>query len=199
MKNLNSKSNRLEIRNNEINRLVEKFDAAVIVFHSLTFAVYTDEKLGKSYVKSWTGTSCKPVFYSFRNIDSAMAYVLRCKESEQERAEWKAAKKSTANSLKVGDVLYTSWGYEQTNVEFLEVVALVGSTMVEVREINAASVSGSESFMSDCVVPCKGQFRGESVRVRVTNGNSFNWGGSYKRRASLYNHGTTGVHRSWYA
>ena len=38
--------------------------------------------------------------------------------------------------VKVGDFFSASWGYEQTNVDFFQVVALVGETSVRVREVN---------------------------------------------------------------
>jgi len=37
--------------------------------------------------------------------------------------------------LKVGDVLEASWGYDQTNVDFFQVVALRGKTQCVIREI----------------------------------------------------------------
>lgn len=37
--------------------------------------------------------------------------------------------------VKVGDLFYSSWGYEQTNVDFFQVVALVGKKSVRVKEV----------------------------------------------------------------
>lgn len=59
---------------------------------------------------------------------------------------------------KVGDILNNSWGYDQTNVEFFEVVALAGKSMVELREIGKAMVPGSDGFMSGSVVPVPGAY-----------------------------------------
>ena len=39
------------------------------------------------------------------------------------------------NDLTVGDLFYTSWGWEQTNVNFFQVVELVGKSSVRVREV----------------------------------------------------------------
>ena len=39
-------------------------------------------------------------------------------------------------NIKVGDVFYTSWGYEQTNINFFEVIALKGKTQVVIQEVN---------------------------------------------------------------
>lgn len=37
--------------------------------------------------------------------------------------------------VKVGDIFYMSWGYEQTNVDFFRVEALKGKTQVVIREV----------------------------------------------------------------
>lgn len=50
----------------------------------------------------------------------------------------KATKKATkANKfgVKVGDFFSASWGWEQTNVNFFQVIALVGESSVRVREV----------------------------------------------------------------
>lgn len=53
--------------------------------------------------------------------------------------------------IKVGDVFSASWGYEQTNVQFFQVIALKGSTMATFREIHRTS--RSIGFCSDMVKP----------------------------------------------
>lgn len=57
--------------------------------------------------------------------------------TETSKPEKKAAPKAKANKygVKVGDLFYASWGYEQTNVDFFQVVALVGESSVRVREV----------------------------------------------------------------
>ena len=54
-------------------------------------------------------------------------------------AEAKPAKvAATVNKfgVKVGDFFSASWGYEQTNADFFQVVELVGASSVRVREVN---------------------------------------------------------------
>lgn len=47
--------------------------------------------------------------------------------------------KDTKNhNFKTGDILYSSWGYDQTNINFYQVTKLVGKTMVELREVHSA-------------------------------------------------------------
>lgn len=45
------------------------------------------------------------------------------------------AKKINKYGVKVGDMFESSWGYDQTNVTFFQVVEVVGSTSVRVREV----------------------------------------------------------------
>ena len=39
------------------------------------------------------------------------------------------------NSLQIGSILYASWGYDQTNIDFYEVTKLIGRTTLELREL----------------------------------------------------------------
>ena len=38
--------------------------------------------------------------------------------------------------VRVGDIFSASWGYDQTNVDFFQVLALVGESSVRVRQVN---------------------------------------------------------------
>ena len=53
----------------------------------------------------------------------------------------KEAKKENIYGVKVGDIFSASWGYEQTNNDFFQVIALVGEKSVRVREVNPPIVS----------------------------------------------------------
>lgn len=46
------------------------------------------------------------------------------------------AEKKNVFGVKVGDMFSASWGYEQTNNDFFQVIALVGKKSVRVREVN---------------------------------------------------------------
>lgn len=59
----------------------------------------------------------------------------------------KKAEQINKYGVKVGDIFCASWGYEQTNNDFFQVIALVGKQSVRVRQvypeiINRDSVSG---------------------------------------------------------
>ena len=68
-------------------------------------------------------------------------------------------KKKQRNYLdvKIGDIFCFSWGYEQTNVDYFQVVALKGTKQVIIREIayEIAETTGLESYK---VRPVKDSF-----------------------------------------
>ena len=53
----------------------------------------------------------------------------------------KTKKKENIYGVKVGDIFSASWGYEQTNNNFFQVIALVGEKSVRVREVNPPIIS----------------------------------------------------------
>ena len=67
--------------------------------------------------------------------------------------------------LKVGQVLYSSWGYDQTNIDYVKVVSLSpsGKTVKLVR-IGQKMVKGSEGFMSESVLPDVDNVTGDEFR-----------------------------------
>ena len=69
-------------------------------------------------------------------------------------------KQGLNSSFEVGNILYSSWWYEQTNVNFYQVTKKVGLTMVELREIRSKSINvGEYHSMTDHVVPVADQFK----------------------------------------
>jgi hypothetical protein len=75
--------------------------------------------------------------------------------AKEARKELKAQrKKYWVDSLKIGSILYTSWGYDQTNVSFFQVVGRPTKYKVEFREINynlivSHALSGKKSARRD--------------------------------------------------
>lgn len=51
------------------------------------------------------------------------------------RKERKAKNAEAMKLVKVGDVFSCTWGYDQTNVDFFQVVALVGKNSVRVKQV----------------------------------------------------------------
>lgn len=76
-------------------------------------------------------------------------------------------------AVAVGDIFVASWGYDQTNVDFYEVVRLT-KTQAYIRPIGAASDDGGG--YSGKKTPKKGAFTGEETRHAV----KYSWGTSSK-------------------
>ena len=72
----------------------------------------------------------------------------------------------------VGDILKSSWGYDQTNVNFYEVIKLSGAKSLTLREIKQQIFDSrkSNSMCGECL-PCPGQYIGEPMLKRVDRNN----------------------------
>ncbi|HDF2366292.1 TPA: hypothetical protein PC505_003951 [Morganella morganii] len=68
-------------------------------------------------------------------------------------------------SVSVNDVLASSWGYEQTNVSFYQVISLHGKKTVTVRKISAEVCH--DGSMSGYKKPVLNDFMGEPLRRQV--------------------------------
>jgi len=66
------------------------------------------------------------------------------------KAEKQEEAKRVAEAMKdihVGDLFSASWGWEQTNVDFFQVVEIVGKGSVRVRAVNPVLLSSDEGMM----------------------------------------------------
>ena len=91
------------------------------------------------------------------------------KKDAERKAEARAARYQP-HELKVGDILVATWGYNQTNVDFYEVMGLIGKNTVELMEIESRTDHdhpNRPNAMCDHVLPCRGAARSGRFRVRV--------------------------------
>lgn len=82
-------------------------------------------------------------------------------------------------NFKVGDILYCSWGYSMTLVDFYEVTFAKGKSTVTLMPIGARTISGSAGYQGE-VVPIPGdsvgaeivkrpQVKGGSIYVKISD------------------------------
>ena len=108
-----------------------------------------------------------------------------------------AAKVEPVNKygVKVGDVFYESWGYEQTNIDFWQVVKLRGETQIVLHAISSTAVE-ERGFCSVMVKPIKNSwarhYAGEEI-VKTVKGTARNPYCSMKY-GNLYRTGWDTVH-----
>lgn len=105
--------------------------------------------------------------YRFKTVESRDEYannwIQKNNEREaqkaQEKANFAAMKKNLVNPFKVGDIFYDSWGYDQTNIDFYQIVE-VGKKSVKIRGIDQNN-EGECGFMCEYVSPKKDAFISE--------------------------------------
>ena len=127
------------------------------------------------------------------------------------------------DSVKVGDIFHTSWGYDQTNTEYFKIISIskTGKTC-EVVQIGSQTVKGSEGFMCESITPTPEVilWDGKTCKVKIERsteyhpykkqrlpigsinlrGSVFYAQGNGKHLQSLYRvDPTKSEYRSWYA
>ncbi len=115
--------------------------------------------------------------------------------------------------VKVGDIFYMSWGYEQTNLDFFVVVELVGSQSVRIKECvlktteesmyshgmaRDVAFEPSDYAILESSFFCKDEQKGKGMlkRVRQTGDSVFLNMTSY---ANAYPYKGKKLYNSWYA
>ncbi len=150
----------------------------------------------------------KVVFnYYFKTEESREQYIANFitneERSELAANERKAAKmkaqEELVNPFSVGQVLYDSWGYEQTNIDFFQIVE-VGKKSVKIRPISQKLVKEA-GWLCEYVAPAVDVFTGEAKTkvLKVCVGDQT---GRVTVRVSglmIYTKGEEGIYQSHYA
>lgn len=136
--------------------------------------IYTYMSGARFAVLIYAGKSRKPTrHYAYRTADARDRYVREWLDGQQQHADMmarlKAEREAFAHTLKVGDMMHTCWGYDQTNVEFFEVVEVRGKHVV-VREVE--QVVESDGWLTGSCAPLTGSYIGDPIRKKVLPGNT---------------------------
>ena len=127
---------------------------------------YAYEVNGSHYGVAFVGKAAKPFHYRFATADQRTRWIDQLVIARRSRiaskVEAHAARKAFVHTHKVGDVLYTAWGYEQTRADFYQVTAVKGK-MIEVRQIMKDHMDES----GNRAVPLPGQFVADAKTLRV--------------------------------
>ena len=151
-----------------------------------TAVAYVYERNGKPYAQMFEGKSAKPAHhYSYTNAARREQCVKNffdiVRGHEARRAEQRAAKKAKlagGHKVQVGHVMVSSWGYDQTNVDYYQVVALVGRRSVQVRRIGS-TLSEGDAMHSGKSVPLIDSFHGDVTTHRVNEHGGIKIGHQY--------------------
>src|SRR3989304_5229164 len=96
---------------------------------------------------------------------------------EKMKADRKAKIKGEFVSVQIGDILHTSWGYDQTNGDWYQVTGRTNGT-ITIRPI--ASSYKETGFMSGSSTPQPGRFTGPPEVRHSLNDSKKSWRNLYK-------------------
>lgn len=124
-------------------------------------------------------------------------------EKEKKQAAIAEVRDNFKNPYQVGEIFYASWGYDQTNIDFYEIVG-VGKKSVVLRGIAQKMVDGSAGNMSEYVTPVKGEYTSKEftrpIKIRVwDNKVNMSFNGCRGYNLSKYDKGEHGLYQSHYA
>jgi hypothetical protein len=153
-----------------------------------------------------------PLFnYRFRSIDRMIEFCtewinkveINVNAENERKAKKKEAQKNMQHSYKVGDIIYNSWGYDQTNIDFYQIVEVKAKSIM-INRIGKCYVEGTEGFMSSNVKPIQDDFIGEPILKKVNILVNYNGNIQYYIKAEHgcfveYHNEKSGVYSSWYA
>lgn len=147
-------------------------------------------RTGRVVFAVWRGNAAKPCCYysastlerALRSVGIAWSAIESSLKSKAERVAAKAAQRaslSAANYWTVGDVVFNSWGYDQTNIDFYQVTG-VDAKSIRIRPI--ARKAAETSYMAGICQPDRYNFTGAEMRkpLRADGGIVFRHGGSRK-------------------
>ena len=113
----------------------------------------------------FVGRAINPTWhYRFKNAEQRLAEVTKTFTNVRAWADRKAkrkakAKEASANhGVKAGDVFCCSWGYDQTNIDYYQVVAVGNKTATFCK---IAQLSESDGFLQGNCVPATNHFIGK--------------------------------------
>jgi len=116
---------------------------------------------GKPSAIAYSGKRTKPDWqYYFGDDAQRKEYIAKWIDGLNNRARVLAQRKAERENptqLKVGDILHDSWGYDQTQCDYWQVVWVKPHT-VGIRRISSDIVPGSQGDMCEMRTPAKDRF-----------------------------------------
>ena len=147
-----------------------KLDVASVV-------VYTFEKDSRPCAIAYGGKRSKPDWHiSFASESSRQLKIdeyFKIQRERQDSINKEKAEKKLPTTLMEGDILICSWGYDQTNVDFYQVVKVNKSgKSVHLQQISSNVTSNGALSMSGVSVPNVDDFISEVFTKRVNSQNT---------------------------
>ena len=160
-----------------------------VQFPSINAQVQFSQYSTSFYAEAYIGKSFGPKFhYRFQSLEKAFEYIekwVNSCESHKEnilknRAERAEKQKNYKHDFVVGDIFYTSWGYDQTNLDFYQVISTPTSKTIILSRI--AQKTSYEGHMNGEAMPAKDKLVGDSFSKRVCVGDYVKIKGQYAHK-----------------
>lgn len=171
---------------------------AMIDFNRMTCKIVKETKRSKyGYIQI--------SYYKYRRLQDMAQAIVNVYSNVQSREDYKKKRKEELKKMvhpfEVGDILYDSWGYEQTNIDFYQVVK-TSDKSVWLKRIAGEQVEQTGPFSGN-VKPIKDKFLSDDVIRKPVK--FYKAGGEKKNyyvpskfgSITLYDGGERGVHSSW--
>ena len=154
-------------------KMIESFmNQTDAVKHDANDFVIISYKQGNIFaVAVWQYRSeIKPYLCGFRTAEEAQKHI----EYYQTRSKWDADRKAAesiratedAAKIQIGTIFYSSWGYDQTNIDFYLCTAHKGNA-VTLQPIESKLVENNAHQMTGRVVANPDKFKGEPLSKRI--------------------------------
>jgi hypothetical protein len=161
-------------------------------------------KVAAFAVCAYTGRANKAAFHESyhraESRDKRVADFFSGLESHaREKAAWKA-ETSKPHTLRPGVILHHSWGWEQTQCDYYQVLSVTDHTMI-IQAIGDETVEGStySHGMADMRLPVRDAFCGKPFRVKVDGRNYVRVGDGPLSHGSCSVWDGKAQYCSWYA
>ncbi len=133
----------------------------------------------KPYAMVFGGRRSKPDFhFSFMKEEQREAKIQAWIEGQESHVEYQKehrARQNTPHEFEVGQLFYHSWGYDQTNIDYYELVELKGKCMGKVVPICSKTISSNPP--QEMVGPSPGSVRDWDVIMGIGENDTdkFKW------------------------
>ena len=124
------------------------------------------EYMGYPAVKIFKAGKDKPFVSRYGPAKRVEDIIANCKSDADKKMAEDERKKAYKPNMKAGDILESSWGYDQTNIDFYQVTRVSG-TRAYMRKIGKKYVQGEERMCEDAVMPDRGNFCGGEFFKRI--------------------------------
>lgn len=141
------------------NAEAREFPAAAVV-------AYCYDSQNRPALKAYKGRQSKAAHhYAFPNAEARDRYLSEYVARETERENAKRERAQASHGLEVGDILYSLWGYEQTNATFYQVVRVPSDRSATIRQIAADITADGAAAMSGISTPRPGEFKADAIET----------------------------------